>query len=380
MNVVGKIDKRKGCVYLFLCLMFAAKGLGLDLSNPYYKMAAGIGLILVAVSVLQYRYTVLETQLVFLLIGLAFVNVIVTGTSPVLLFVLVLIAIKDMDVDKILAVIEKVWIIAMLILILAAVIGFVPNPYIVQFRSSSGHQEIRYGMGYISANVFHGTFFTAVALICYIQKRMKWYGYLLLFLLNLGVYRLTYSTTGAAMCMLAIIGLGVAAYMERYCIHNELLLKITGVFCAIPPLISLLSAYTYRTHYQVWAILNSATTGRVNWSSIYVHNYSLTLLGQKFSKDLPGYLDNWYCTVLLQNGVLIFGLLMVGYFVVVIQSYRQRKFGKLVLCFLFLLYGFAEQFMQNCFINITLLFIAEAFWNSLKKGETKYGIQICKNN
>lgn len=365
IKINGIESQREFFFYGFVICFVVAKAWGLDSSDDSYKIVAIVGLGF-WLSVLRHtKFSLKEYMSTVCLLAVGALSLLFSGKIGVILPFLLIVASKEINVEKVLKDFSNVWICIVIFKTFLTLTGVIQTSITVQDRLLMNRAQ-RYDVGYGHPNLYHATFFIGVVLFCYTRKKLKGIYYIGLFLLNLVVYRLTYSTTGWMLTTLSIIGFAIISYIENHCVNYHILSYFLGILCPIPMIMSFLLAFLYKGDASRWIRINSYFTGRLNWNYIYMHQYSVPLLGQRFDNRVPNMLDNAYLFILYRYGIIVFGLFLVGYILVLTKLVKENNLRKILFCLVFLIYGFIEQFVQNCFMNFSMFFLCELTWRKTK--------------
>ena len=369
LKIRGIESWREFFFYGFILCFIVAKAWGLTAGDDGYMILAMVGIVFWVATLYCMKFSQKEFIGILVLMLIGGLSLLFSGKLGVILPFLLISVSKGMEIEKVLRNSTRIWIGVFVFKIFLVLTGSVQNTVINQRRIFSEGAE-RNSMGYGHPNLFHVTFFIGVALFCYTHKELHKKDYFSLFLLNLVVFRLSYSTTGLVLTALAIVGFALVEYIEKHCVNYLSLAVLGGVSCAIPMVASFLLAFIFRSDSRWWIRLNSFFTGRLNWNYLYVHLYSVPFLGQRFDERIPNLLDNAYLFILYRYGILVFGLFILGYVLVLAESVKKKQIRKIFFCLLFLIYGFAEQFTQNCFMNFSMFFLCELMWKETKDNGT----------
>ena len=69
-------------------------------------------------------------------------------------------------------------------------------------------------------------------------------------------------------------------------------------------------------------------------------------------------LDNGYVVLIINYGVIIFGLYILGYYKVVKKFIAYNMNKELLMIILFSIYGVTEGYIPNIFLNLSLIFLS----------------------
>lgn len=188
------------------------------LTNPVEGRLFQLTFLIFAVKVCMTRYTVKEWVVIGLFEILGIVSYLVTGRNEIIRIVTMIAACREMEERVIFSYMFRVVLAGCLLIVslsLAGIFGAVKITGI--FRGDM--EETRYCLGMGHPNSLHCMFFMLVLLFLYLYgKKIKWYAYIALFLLNFGVFFLTGSKTGmmvTAFAIAAALALAGSAGLRR---------------------------------------------------------------------------------------------------------------------------------------------------------------------
>ncbi len=365
IKINGIESRREFFFYGFVLCFAVSKAWGLDSADDSYKLLAmgGLGFWLSVLRDTKFSLKEYISMICLLVVGAS--SLLFSGKVGVLFPFLLFTASKDIDIEVVLKRLSGIWLGVLVFKTFLALSGVVGTTVIIQNRLFMDNAQ-RYDLGYGHPNLYHVVFFIGVSLFCYTHQKLRIMYYIVFFLLNLLVYKLTYSTTGWVLTALSILGFAVITLIEDHCVKYYVLSRFLGMLCVVPMIMSFLLAYLYRGDSSEWIRINSFLTGRLNWNYMYIHKYSVPLLGQRFDNRVPNMLDNAYIFILYRYGIIVFSILFVGYVLVLVRLVKKDDIRKILFCFIFLIYGFIEQFIQNCFMNFSMFFLCELMWEVTK--------------
>lgn len=193
-------------------------------TNPIEGWLFRITFLLFAVKLLFTDYKLREWAVILLLEGIAFIFYRVTGENELIRMVTFVAASRGISLREALKYTFYVTLAGCLCIVALSVTGIYGDVSLTQAFGHEGPettshigveaaQETRYTLGMGHPNALACMAFMLTALGVYIWfDRIRWYGYLLLFFINAGVYLLTRSKTGA----LVTFGFLAAACLMRF--------------------------------------------------------------------------------------------------------------------------------------------------------------------
>lgn len=373
------INRKELLYYTFFILMIAAKGLGLDSGDKLYYILSALAAAAVACKLVITRYNKKEIIAMGLICSIAVLAYINSGRLGIVLSALAVVGMKDMDVRKLFRSGLFVFGVSFAVKVSAAAAGIIPNALTVHEKGGIG-EIIRWGMGFSTGNVLHESYFILTAFIVY--NMGKKYGLKQMCLLlsgNLLVFAFSFSYTG-------IIVTTFYLTLSLYAVKRKRLSKAERVLAQLPLPLCLLCSFVppFMLGTAAGDKLNSLLQARPAFSQYFLTNQQITLFGGRM-KDIPNFwiiMDNGYVYFLMTFGIAAFLLLVIGYTVTIGKyseiniiwksgrgsgnnGYSQQISGyntELAMIYSFLIYGIMEQFISNAFMNISIFFIGQIFF------------------
>lgn len=181
-------------------------------TNPIEGQLFRLTFLLAAGKVFFTRYSRKEWIAIVLFGLLGLVSWRVTGRNEILRIVAFIAACKGTDVRKLLKYVFYTTLAGCLTLVFLSVTG-IYGGLALEADFGRGYVQVRYCLGLGHPNALHCMFMMLMLLGLYLyNESLKWYHYVVLFVLNYGMYLLTDSNTGMLMTFCAIVG----AVMMRY--------------------------------------------------------------------------------------------------------------------------------------------------------------------
>lgn len=193
--------------------------------NPIEGRLFQITFLIFACKLLLTDYSKKQWCVIILLEAVAFVSYRVTGSNDLIRIVTFVAACKDIPLRQMMKYAFQVTLAGCLVIVALSVSGMYGE---ISLTQVFGHEslestlyvgveptpETRYTLGMGHPNALSCMFLMLVTMGVYVYfKRMKWYLYLFIMLLNVGIYMLTDSKTG----MLIVTGFLVGACVLSYC-------------------------------------------------------------------------------------------------------------------------------------------------------------------
>ena len=382
--------------------------------NPIEGRLFQITFILCTLKVLLTKYEYREYIAIFLACLLGLMVDYLGDRNEILRMFMFVASCKDIDIKKCLKLMLWITTIGCAILALLSITGIYGELTVPKEYPGNIFVE-RYCFGMGNSNAFHIMFFALTLLAMYVYNdTMKWWGYAIIFIANIGVTLLTACKTGAAMTAVAVVGMWLVSVSNKSEMnHNDnanaknngennqkgiilkgiktdKLLKIIGIIgIALQPIMIATSVYwAWVTKYLfydrkgMWDAVNSRypgynvdrlrvvdnfITGRINslnadnaWSGSLKTWHLLPV------KDNQAYFDLGYVRVFYWYGVLVATILLILVFIASNYLLKKRKYSELMIVILISTFTLIESHFVSVYIgrNYSLV-IFGAIWSKL---------------
>jgi len=152
-------------------------------------------------------------------------------------------------------------------------------------------------------------------------KKMKWYHYLVLTALNIGLYTLTLSRAGMLTAQIIIVAACILHYVPA--IGRQLWLYLSGGFCIVAAVVlSLVSVAVHRDTSVILQILDRFFTGRIvlAYEGANISNWRvLSHVGEL------GIVDNGWVTVFFNYGYLVGSVFVAVQLYLICMAYKRKN-------------------------------------------------------
>lgn len=187
-------------------------------TNPIEGYLFRITFLIFAAKLLLTKYDYREWVVILLLEAVGLLSYRVTGANDIIRIVTFVAACKDIPLKQMLRYVFYVTLVGCVVIILLSVTGIYGEISLTQaygresaeetrYVGVEAEEETRYTLGMGHPNALSCMFLMLAALSTYIWfERMKWYSYLFLMLLNVGIYMLTGSKTSMLITTAFILG------------------------------------------------------------------------------------------------------------------------------------------------------------------------------
>lgn len=365
------------CFYLFFASLLFAKGIGLYDGQTGFKILLLIALAGWAGKMLLTSYQRWELPLYVLLAVLGGATYLVSREKGAFLVILLLLAMKNMELKKVFRVGTAVWCTSFGALFLLTSLHIIQSPFKVHDRLGMG-RIIRWSLGYAHPNVLHISYLALVCFLIYLlQDRFRFRYLVLLELGNLYVFMYSLSTTGF---LVTTICLALVCYWKlrgHFCRVEQILIQLCLPLCLFlsfgAPLLLTGRAFD---------IVNKILNTRLSLSQWFLLNQPIKLLGVDTTAIVTAVrtMDNSYVFAVITYGALFFLLVIWGYFRIIYRRTIHQDGIALCIILSCLIAGLTEPFLFNTsFKNVSLLFVgAELFSASGKEGRSSVGLNLDK--
>ncbi len=349
--------QEKGFLYFFLPL-FAIKLLDFTAGSFILKAVAVACFIAFVTHFINESYKAAHFKLFSVLLVYTAVLVVTCGKQGAFFSVIALAAMKGVDMNrKVYGILLKVGIVFLLI---ACYIG-----------SNSAVTDRFMGEEWVTvvkrSNILYVAYMAVACL--YIMKNRAVFSrkhFVVLAVTGYLMYLYVGSRTGGISMMILLLLLVI---LRNKTIRRHIFVRW---FCILSPLICMVVSVVLALNYSSsddMFFLNMLTQGRLEQGYIFLHKYDVTIFGQpiveNFGVSYGNYLclDNAYLDMILCEGLIFTVLWIVSTIWVISYMYRRGRYLEVAIIVAYALYGLCETFLQNCFLNISLLLYGEALYS-----------------
>lgn len=240
------------------------------------------------------------------------------------------------------------------------------------YMTSDTREAIRYvGGAWVSitkrSNIAFISFFAVVNiyLMTFKKNSLKTIG--VVGILSYLVFKYTGCRTGMG-CAIILLFL-LFFYRYRWFQKSRVVKFFSCVTPTICFVISIALVYVYNSGNKIGILLNSVLQGRLRQGSMFLDTYNPKLFGQKLAENFSSsnffVLDSAYLDMYLCYGV-IFSVLWVALTTYVIYwAYKKNNYIGVAIIVSYAVFGIAETFLPNCFLNPSLLLYGECVLEKL---------------
>lgn len=348
--------------------------IGTNISNYIFKVMTYSSYLLVILSFfIDLKISLKELLKIVFLVMLTAVGSYFTGNELLLAFIYVY-GLKKINIDKIFKRAGIIYIGVFAFIVLGSLIGIIEN---WDFFAESNRP--RWGLGYTYPTHTSSVLFMAVLVFCYIVKeKLNIWHVLCIEIINLWMFRYTDSRAGMILSAIAPVIMLLIKHMKRKTSESKIewLLQWAFPVCAFT-IIFLSLSYN---GLGITEKLNSLLSDRLKLGGSAIHKYGIHLLGQRIAWIGQGgmghtqtvlageynYVDTSYIKMLLENGVIIWGVIMIGWTNTCIKAYKNNNRYLLWALAFLAVYCMIEQWLMNLGANLFLLYLAYNIYNPRK--------------
>ncbi len=357
----------------FFVLLSLAKGLGFYEGQKLFVLLVVPGLLCGLLKILVTPYTGRQLIMVIALLSMIALVYCRSRSLGILFVGFLVLAMKGMQVKKVMQAGLWIWAVCAVFLSIFSFFRLEHTIYRVHAKMGLGH-IFRWSLGFTHPNILHITYLTLCALILYqMRERYRFRHYVLLMAGNLLVFLYSVSYTGFGIVAVLLTGCLYVQFRPRFCILEKLLANLVLPVCLILSFVlpQMLNDHPLCGYVQA---LNAKLNTRIWLAQQFLVPEYRSLLGKDISQVVKSSMtmDNSYVMGYINYGLLPFGIIMTGYFVLLLYLTHRQKTRELVILVCFLAAGWTEQLLFNTsFKNITLIFLGAMLFLQ-KDGEKAY--------
>ena len=326
--------------------------------NPWEGKLFRLTFVLFCIKVITTQYSKKEWIAIAIAGILVSISYLVNDKDEVVRAAVFVISCKNIDVKKILKVVLGItWAGSVILFVLAASGTFGDRTMTVNFGRGPfpGIVETRYCFGMGHPNAFQCMMYMMTVLCLYIYiERMKWYHFVLLFLINVITYHYTDSNTAMLVIGATIIG---AAIMKYVPILKNLkwIYWLSAAFVLALVIFSAVGSYTGRETQFMYG-LDQVLNGRFQYAhaieNARVENW--TLFSNRLNTE---FFDQGFIRLFYWYGIIPGIMYVLANLYLIYQSYQKRDYMLLIIVVGFSLFSMMEAHLVSVYILRNYLFI-----------------------
>ncbi len=361
-------------IYLiYFAIMLGAKAIGLYEGQTLYNICLLVGVAFLGIKILITKHSALEYFLMAALIALGVVVYLQSGEKSLLIFLMMMLGVKNVSLDKIFKTGTAIWLTAFVTMYVLSVVGVIPEKAFILDRYG-WPPILRHSLGYPHPNTLHVTYFVLCILLLYslrsLSKKHITAISIVLVLGNCYVFMYSLSRSGFFITLLYL-------FLNLYFIWKENRSRLEKVIVNLVFPISALFYifFSLVLKGQVFELANRYTAGRLVFTRHFLTYEPLKLFGiREIPVPLQHYvIDSSYIYLIFRLGIVAYLL----YFVVMIwfinDLLMKNKRAELAVVLALTIGGVNETYLFNqSYKNFIFLFLGCFIYAKLKDFELKH--------
>lgn len=351
--------------WFFFGALFFAKGMGFYDGQTVFKFVLVFACLCLLGKLAIEKYTVSEIIRIIVTIGLAGFTYAVSGEKGMLLYSLMMVGMKYVDVKRLFAIGTVLWMVAFLGVAITSLFHMEDTVYKVHAKLGMGH-IFRWSLGYPHPNVLHISYIVLVLLIIYTlgeHFRIKHAAYM--FIGNCIIFLYSVSYTGFLVFMCLISGRIYLFFRKRLNKAEKMFLQLIFPVCVIISLVFPLIASG-----KVFEIVNKILSTRLALAKYYLTPEFISLFGKRVSEITSHVLtmDNAYLFAFITYGIIPFVILCVATIWMIYRLTKEEKYLEVLITLVIAIAGLTEPFLYNTsFKNLSFIFMGVLLFGKRKK-------------
>lgn len=364
-------------------------------TNPIEGYLFRITFLLFAAKLLLTKYEVREWAVILVLEAVGFISYRITGANDMIRIVTFVAACKDIPLRQMLKYTFYVTLAGCLVIVLLSVTGIYGDISLTQaygresaeetrYIGEAAAEETRYTLGMGHPNALSCMFLMLTALGVYVWfDRMKWYLYLFLMLLNVGVYLLSGSKTSMIITTAFIVGAFVMSVSKKLREKKWIYLcgfllfglcigfSVDAAVCAQRVRDAQWNEFFYENprdnaHIVALGKIDRFLSGRIVTLTDSAQNHGMIQTWSLFSKEdnMGYYFDMGWVKLFYRYGVIPGVLYVAACLALLWQFYKKRDACGLVVFVAFAVYTVVEAHLISVYIgrNYLLMMMGSVLW------------------
>lgn len=360
---IGVISRKEISKFIFLMafslLIYADYISATSLTNAYIGRVFQGVMLLLLLKILLTKYTKKEIVILAVAMVLAIISYVKTDSYFVAMLIMLLMASKDMELRLLMKIYFTIVSGITLLVAILALLGISGDVFLQQDFRGNG-LEIRYCFGYTHPNTFHIVVIQIFLSFIWIYwDKMKWYYFILIFVINTFVYHYTDSRTnlvlGSAMVMAYILLKAIPKLRKWIGIYIGGF--VTLVFCFV---LSILT-YIYGVNCPILDKLNKLWTGRIIWA--YLENQHCVITPFSYL-NCSANCDMGFVKMTYNYGWVIMLLVILLFLGILWKITEKKDYVMLISVVICLVFYLGENFSSGEYITRNLIFVYMLGWNT----------------
>lgn len=364
-------------------------------TNPIEGYLFRITFLLFAAKILLTKYDLKEWAVIFVFEAVGLISYRITGANDIIRIVTFVAACKNIPLRQMLQYVFYVTLAGCLVIVLLSVTGIYGDISLTQaygresaeetrYIGEAAAEETRYTLGMGHPNALSCMFLMLTALGVYVWfDRMKWYLYLFLMLLNVGVYLLSGSKTSMIITTAFIVGAFVMSVSKKLREKKWIYLcgfllfglcigfSVDAAVCAQRVRDAQWNEFFYENprdnaHIVALGKIDRFLSGRIVTLTDSAQNHGMIQTWSLFSKEdnMSYYFDMGWVKLFYRYGVIPGVLYVAACLALLWQFYKKRDACGLVLFVAFAVYTVVEAHLISVYIgrNYLLMMMGSVLW------------------
>ena len=313
-------------------------------------------------------------KVTFAIIGATLITIaiaIFAKNRSVFFILLILVALRKMDFDKLIKIAFKIFLVSFLVTISLAMLGIIPN-----WEFSRGMTP-RYSLGFIYATDAIGMYLVIILMFFYTKRKNSTKTELLILeVINVFMY----SYTNGRVSFILISTILFLQFLSRFqfikdIFYNNFVQKCLKMICYTLPVILFIGLHLlvvmYASNNFVANKVNKILSNRVKLTYQAYRNYEMKPFGEKINWNGWGgygykeqnneeeftynFLDSSYASIVFDYGLVLSCIVILGYRKILITNYKDKNYWLVITIIFVLLWSFIEQHIINLGKNVFVL-------------------------
>lgn len=409
---IDRLEKGRDILF-YIALIIECVAVIIDksrLTNPYTTYLFRGTAVLFLIVLLLTEYTAREWALIALAIGLGIASYLYTGRDEIVRVAVMIAACRSMSLKRTMGVAFFTTLAGCLLLVILALIGIFGEVSVTHLYRLQDGVTTRYTLGFGHPNALQCMFYMLMLMGMYLFDRyLRWYLYLVLLVMTLGMYFLTDSRTGLLLGVFSILLSVVLHYpvqddpgrdevarfqarsLGRYFLDIGLRSKKVSYLCGGLAVLASVAGSVYAAvisgpmgyHYgepdyaMIWSFDN-ALNNRI--SNLYwtdgAHAGSIETWKPMSDRMSEQFFDMGWVRLFYWYGIIPAVIAIILILFLLAECYRRRDAQALMLIVSLSLYTIIEAHLVSIYIGRNfLLLLFGAYWSSMlfaEKGEGYY--------
>lgn len=357
--------------WLFFGSLLFAKGIGLYDGQTVFKLVLIFAAICLLIKVAIEKYTTAEMLRMLAIIVLTGITYLVSGEKGLLIYGMMMVGMKYVNVKRIFTVGTVLWAVAFFGTILTSLFHMEDTVYKVHSKLGLGH-IFRWSLGYPHPNVLQISYFILAVFIIYLLGDcFKLRHAVLLFLGNGIVFLYSVSYTGFIVFMFLLFGRIYLLFRKKLVFVEKLLIQLIFPGCV---LLSLLVPVIIDTNTKWFKLLNKIFSQRMELGWLYLRQENISLWGRRLSEITSSSktMDNAYLFAFITYGIVPFAILCVATMYMIYRYLKADRYLEILMIISIIIGGVTEPFLYNTsFKNLSFIFMGTLLFEN-KEGKKEW--------